>query len=84
LLKEVEKSQGGRPSKTSAATDTGLGRKEAATDAGMSKRQAVTSIRVANIPQETFSDMVESDAPSTGHRTPDTVRRPPDSSRKAV
>ena len=66
LLKEVEKSQGGRPSKTSAASDTSFEtRKDVAQEAGMSKRQAVTAIRVANVPADVFEDLTESAKPAT-------------------
>lgn len=76
LLKEVEKKHGANQN-ISAADDTKVSngttvvepivetRKTAAEDAGMSKRQAVTAIRVANVPQETFVDQVESDNPPT-------------------
>jgi hypothetical protein len=66
LLKEIEASHGGRPSKqTSTGTDTSLTRKQAAEEAGLSKRQKDTALRVANIPEEEFEAQVESDSPPT-------------------
>jgi hypothetical protein len=64
LLREFQ-SLGGRPSKTSAGTDTGFSQRDAAAHAGMSKRQEVTAIRVANVPEDEFELLVESDTPPT-------------------
>jgi hypothetical protein len=44
---------------------TKLSRPEASDEAGMSKRQAITAIRVANVPEEEFERLVESDSPLT-------------------
>jgi len=63
LLKEVEKAKNQHDA--SARGGTSPSRKSAAADAGMSPDQSKAAIRVANIPQETFVDMVESDAPPT-------------------
>jgi hypothetical protein len=59
LLKEIEKTppQISGAMKGGVAADTTLiTRKDAAEDAGLSKRQAVTAIRVANVPNEIFTD----------------------------
>lgn len=39
--------------------------REVAEEAGISRRQQVTAVRVANVPEETFEKMVESEKPST-------------------
>ena len=63
LLKEIEKASGARTDlKPSAVTDT---RSQAAEEAGLSKRQAVTAIRVANVPNEIFTEQIESKTPPT-------------------
>jgi hypothetical protein len=64
LLKTFQ-SNGGRPTKTSAVTDTGFSQREAAERAGLSKRQEVTAVRVANVPADDFEAAVESDDPPT-------------------
>jgi hypothetical protein len=55
LLKQVEPSKGGRPTKTDAGGGTGFSRKQAASDAGISHRQMHTALRVANVSRETTS-----------------------------
>ena len=68
LLKEVEKTPpkiSGAMRGSAASDTTSDTRKQTAEDAGMSKRQAVTAIRVANVPQESFIEQVESDDPPT-------------------
>jgi len=66
LLKEIEKKQGVRTDKLGSASVPKLEtRKSTAAEAGMSERQAKTAIRVANVPQETFDDQVESAKPPT-------------------
>ena len=51
LLKTFQ-SPGGRPLKTSAATDTGFTQRQAAEQAGMSKRQEVTAkVRTGKMPR---------------------------------
>lgn len=64
LLKEVEKTSF-KGNQHVVTASTGPNRKELAKDAGMSERQAKTAIRVANVPQETFVDQVESNTPPT-------------------
>lgn len=66
LIREVRSAQGERNDlELSRDTSTKLGRIEAAKEAGMSKDQAVQAIRVANVPQEVFDQMVETDKPAT-------------------
>lgn len=65
LLKQIEPSPGGRPSKTNDGGDSSFSRKDVARDAGMSERQQVTAIRVASIPETQFTAQVESANPPT-------------------
>ena len=64
LVAAMEKSQGGRPKKTGAATVPSL-RAQATADAGMTSRQVKTALRVANVPTDLFDAQVDSDAPPT-------------------
>jgi hypothetical protein len=79
LLREIEKSTGGRPLKTSGGIPTSLTRTQAAKDAGLSKDQAVTAIRVSRIPDEEFQDAVEGedDQPLKGQATMRKSKRKP-------
>lgn len=61
LLKDIEKATNQHDA---ASRDTPT-RKTAAEQAGMSKDQAVQSIRVANVPEESFEAQLESDKPPT-------------------
>lgn len=66
LLKRIEANQGGRPPKeTRTAAGTSFTRTQAASDAGLSKRQKDTALRVANIPDQEFEELIESDNPPT-------------------
>ena len=62
LLKQFD-ARGGDQSK-SVSADT-FGQREAAEQAGMSKRQQVTAVRVANVPEQDFTEQVESAKPPT-------------------
>lgn len=87
LLKQVEPQRGGdRRSDQSTATDTLITRTAAAEEAGLSKRQADTAKRLANVPADTFEEMVEADATVTEIAAVGTMRREPnrDESRKLV
>ena len=64
LLKAIEKSKGGRPSKTSMGAHTSS-RSSVAADAGLSRNQRVTALRVASVPHDDFERAVESDDPPT-------------------
>ena len=63
LLKQIEKSPGGRP-KTGNGADTSS-RKHAASTAGLSKRQQVDALRVASLDASEFDAAVESENPPT-------------------
>lgn len=76
LLKEVEKSQGGRPPKTSSTETTSFTRAEAARGAGMTRDQAITAVRVANVPRESFEEQVESPRPATVKALAEQGRKP--------
>lgn len=65
LLKEIEKGHGKHWESKRDAADPSISRKAAAEDAGLSARQAKTMIRVANVPQETFTEQIERDTPPT-------------------
>lgn len=65
LLKEIEKASGGKPFQNPTRGSAPPSRKQAATEAGLSPDQSKQAIRVANVPQETFTDQVESDNPPT-------------------
>lgn len=65
LLKEIEKGHGKNKTNSILAGTISETRKEAADEAGLSKKQAVTAIRVANVPEETFTEQIESDTPPT-------------------
>lgn len=65
LLKQVEPNAGGRPAKTSVATDTSFTRTDLAQSAGMSVRQQLNAIRVARVPQDQFDAAIESGKPAT-------------------
>jgi hypothetical protein len=65
LLKEIEKKQGANQNISADSVTKVETRKEAAEEAGLSKRQAVTAIRVANVPDEIFTEQIESQTPPT-------------------
>lgn len=64
LLQAMEKSKGGRPPKETYR-DAPIGKSEAARQAGMSQDQKNTALRVASIPEEEFTEAVESHSPPT-------------------
>ena len=65
LLREVEKAQGGQPFHGSTTETDRPSRKKSATEAGLSEHEAKTALRVANVPEESFEEQVESDNPPT-------------------
>jgi len=65
LLKEIEKAQGGVRRNQGGGVSPLVSRKQAAADAGLSPDQAKESIRVANVPEESFEAQLESDSPPT-------------------
>ena len=60
LLKEIEKAQGANQNIKGGASPNVQTRKQAASDAGLSPDQARQSIRVANVPEESFEEQLES------------------------
>lgn len=62
LLKQFQ-APGARTDQPSTGADTRLTQREAAERAGMSKRQEATARNVANVPDDDFERMVESDDP---------------------
>ena len=65
LLREIEDGQGARSDLLGAGADPKLSRAQAARDAGMSRHQKRTALRVANVPEDEFEALVESDDPPT-------------------
>ena len=65
LLKEIKKAQGANQNIKAGADPNVRTRKQAAADAGLSPRKAKDSIRVANVPEESFEEQLESDSPPT-------------------
>lgn len=65
LLKQIEPSKGGRPSKNSGSRPPEFSRAAAARGAGLSRDQAKQAQRLANVPEAEFEDMVESGATVT-------------------
>jgi hypothetical protein len=62
LLKEIDKATGAHLKRDATVP---LSRKEAAEDAGLSARQAKQAIRVSNVPNEIFTEQIESETPPT-------------------
>jgi len=65
LLKEIEKGSGKNHGEKGGEPPLSPTRKQAAADAGLSPDQAKDSIRVANVPEESFEEQLESDSPPT-------------------
>ncbi len=65
ILKQIEKAHGVNQNISDGDGTKVLTRKDAAKNAGMSKRQYVTAMRVANIPEEEFEQLIESEDPPT-------------------
>jgi len=65
LLKEIDKAQGGDRRNQEGGKSPLVSRKNAAADAGLSPDQAKQSIRVANVPDEIFTEQIESETPPT-------------------
>lgn len=64
LLKQYD-ARGGDQSEKEGTRPFAIGRTEAAEQAGMSDHQRKQAGRVANVPEEQFNSVVESDSPST-------------------
>jgi len=65
LLGEFEKAHGANQNIRDSDGPKVLTRKDAGHNAGLSDRQIKDAIRVANVPEESFEDQVESDDPPT-------------------
>ena len=65
LLKEIEKGSGKNHGEKGRVPALSYTRKQAAANAGLSPAQAKDSIRVANVPEESFEAQLESDSPPT-------------------
>jgi hypothetical protein len=65
LLRQIEPGQGARDGKRSEGDYTPLNRTAMAEQAGMSKHQQIQATRVAAVPEQEFTKMVESDTPPT-------------------
>jgi hypothetical protein len=63
LLKQTPASKGGRPPGNAEAQPPELTRTQAAQDAGLSKDQQKTALRIANLLDELFNQLVDSDNP---------------------
>lgn len=75
LLKQVDARGGDQSEKDGTVR---FGRQDAAADAGLSDRQAKTAVRLANVPDDTFEEMVEAGATITAIAQIGTERREPD------
>lgn len=64
LLQQIEKAHGANQN-ISAVSDTKVTRTAIAQDAGLSRRQQITAVRVANVPEPQFENLVESPKPPT-------------------
>tara|TARA_R100000734_G_C3318224_1_gene112169 strand:- start:3220 stop:3879 length:660 start_codon:yes stop_codon:yes gene_type:complete len=65
LLKGIEKAKGKHWKSKRGDAPPSISRKQAASDAGLSPDQARQSIRVANVPKESFEDQIEGNLPPT-------------------
>jgi hypothetical protein len=65
LLRQIEPGQGARDGKRSEGDYTPLNRTAMAEQAGMSKHQQMQATRVAAVPEQEFTKMVDSDNPPT-------------------
>ena len=64
LLKQIPAARGANQNIQDGAVQK-VTRESAATDAGLSERQRKTALRVANVPESTFTEQVESGTPPT-------------------
>ncbi len=65
LLREIEPGKAGRPNEKLGVASPPISRASAAREAGLSRDQKKTALRVANVPQEEFEALVESNSPPT-------------------
>ena len=76
LLKQIEPARGANQNIEDGAVPKVETRKEVARQAGMSERQQKTAIRVANVPERSFNEQVESDSPPTVTTLAEQGRKP--------
>ena len=80
LLKQIEPASGGDRGGGRGNQGEGsrplVSRKEAARSAGLSDHQQKTAIRVANVPEQSFNEQVESDNPPTVTTLAEQGRKP--------
>jgi len=76
LLKQIEPAKNQHVANARDGTGPRT-RHEAATDAGLSERQRKTALRVANVPEQDFTEQVESDAPPTVTKLAEQGKRKP-------
>lgn len=65
LLKQFDAKGRNQHTALTDGSDSKLSQREAAARAGISERQQVTAVRLANVPEQQFSEQVESDKPPT-------------------
>ncbi|HLK93146.1 MAG TPA: hypothetical protein VKZ18_24845 [Polyangia bacterium] len=65
LLEEIQPAKNQHDAGARARTGGGTSRTNAAAEAGLSKRQKDTALRVAALPEETFNALVETEKPAT-------------------
>lgn len=73
LLKEIDSASGAHRKSTGDHT---FSRSEAAREVGLSKHQQVQATRVANVPEETFNELVEAEKPATITQLAEAGRKP--------
>lgn len=76
LLKAIESASNQYDAQKNAKEGAHPSRKQAAVDAGLSEHQHKQAIRVANVPDKDFEDLVESEDPPTVTALSDIGRRP--------
>lgn len=81
LLKQFDARGGDQSEKDGAVR---FGRQEAAKEAGFSERQAKTAIRIFNVPEDDFEEMVEADATITEIAAAGTQKKEPAPDRAAA
>lgn len=76
LLDQIEPGQGARDGKRREGAHPPLTRRQAACEAGLSEHQAKQVLRMAQVPEPVFEDMVERGATATEIADAGTVKKP--------
>ena len=85
LLQQIEPAQGAHQNIRDGDDLKVLTRTDAAAAAGLSERQRKTALRVANVPEDLFEELVESDdPPSVTPRLQSVIHSPPVTAPPAV